>query len=321
MHSISRRSFVHLAGAACIARATVASALNSAGEPRASGSSIRLGVAVRVAKRQNPRETVARVHELGFKTCQIGFLERVSPQTVVQLKDALVEFNIEATAMLAAVPGPAVYNFYDGPLTIGLIPASTRRLRIDALKITADMAAECGIPAVHTHCGFLPENPNELTYKDVVAAVREVAVHCEEKDRLFYCETGQETPVTLLRMIEDVGMKNVFVNLDVANLILYGKGNPVDAMDVLGARIRGMHAKDGLFPTDPRSLGKEVPIGQGKVQFRRVIERLRDLGYQGAMTIEREIHGEKQTQDILESKVFLENLIAEVYGAPGGTPA
>jgi sugar phosphate isomerase/epimerase len=125
----------------------------------------------------------------------------------------------------------------------------------------------------------------------------------------------------LLRLIEDVGMDNVIVNLDVANFILYDKGNPVDAMDVLGTRVRGMHAKDGLFPTDPRNLGKEVPIGQGKVDFRRLIERLRDVNYPGAMSIEREIHGPQQTKDILDSKAFLEKMIAEVYSAPHGSNA
>ena len=103
------------------------------------------------------------------------------------------------------------------------------------------------------------------------------------------------------------------VYLDTANLILYGKGNPVDAMDVIGTYVRGLHAKDGRFPTNPRRLGEEVPIGKGKVDFRAVIRRLKDVRFQGAMTIEREIEGDQQTKDILESKRYLEKLIAEVY--------
>ena len=321
MRKFSRRGFVHLAGAACIAGATGVSETTAFASPQASNFPIPLGVVVRVRKGQTPRETVARVHELGFPTCQIGFSGSVSPETVLQLKDALAEYRIEATAMLAAIPGPGVYNFYEGPLTIGLIPASTRRSRIDALKSTADMASECGIPAVHTHCGFVPENPNDPAYQQAVLAVREVAEYCKQKGRMFYCETGQETPITLLRLIEDVGMDNVFVNLDVANFILYDKGNPVDAMDVLGARVRGIHAKDGLFPTDPRNLGKEVKIGQGKVDFRRLIQRLRDVNYHGAMSIEREINGPQQTTDSLDSKAVLERRIAEVYSAPHGSNA
>src|SRR5208337_1800120 len=99
---------------------------------------------------------------------------------------------------------------------------------------------------------------------EAVAAVQNIARHCKERGSAFLCETGEETPITLLRMIQDVGMDNVFVNLDLANLILYGKGNPVDAMDVIGHLVRGTHAKDGVFPTNPRELGEEVPIGKGK---------------------------------------------------------
>ncbi len=186
---------------------------------------------------------------------------------------------------------------------------------MQALKLAADVAQEAGIPAVHTHCGFLPSNPNESDYKEAVAAIKDVAGHCKERGRLFLCETGQETPVTLLRAIRDVDLDNLGVNLDTANLILYGNGNPVDAMDVIGPYVRGLHAKDGLFPTDPKNLGREVPIGQGKVDFEKVIEKLKQVNYAGPMTIEREIEGPDQTRDILASKSYLEGLLRKVYNS------
>jgi len=99
------------------------------------------------------------------------------------------------------------------------------------------------------------------------------------------------------------------VNFDVANLILYGKSNPVDAVEIIGPYVQGVHAKDGLWPTDPKNLGKEVPIGQGKVDFPRVIRRLKEMNYQGAITIEREISGPQQMEDIRKEKVYLEKLI------------
>jgi sugar phosphate isomerase/epimerase len=209
--------------------------------------------------------------------------------------------------------GPMIWDFYEGPQTIGLIPPATRAERIRSLKLAADVAHDCGISAIHTHCGFIPENPNNPIYPQAVAAVREVAAHAKEKGCMLLCETGQETPITLLRMIRDTGADNIFVNLDLANLILYGKGNPVDALDVIGPLVRGMHAKDGKFPTDPRKLGPEVPIGQGKVDFREVLVKLKGLNYHGPMTIEREIEGEQQGADILASKAYLSKLIAETY--------
>ncbi len=84
-------------------------------------------------------------------------------------------------------------------------------------------------------------------------------------------------------------------------------------MDVIGHRVRGIHAKDGLFPTDPRGLGKEVAIGEGRVDFPAVLKKLKQVNYRGAMTIEREIKGDQQKKDILQSEVFLDALIAKTY--------
>ena len=134
--------------------------------------------------------------------------------------------------------------------------------------------------------------------------------HFHAAVRQVLYETGQESPVTLLRCITDVGLDNQFVNLDTANLILYGKGNPVDALDVVGKLVRGMHAKDGMFPTDPKELGKEVPIGQGRVDFPTLFKRLKKLNYRDAVTIEREISGPQQLEDVRKEKIFLEKLIA-----------
>ena len=115
--------------------------------------------------------------------------------------------------------------------------------------------------------------------------------------------------MALLRAIEDIGTGNLGVNYDTANLILYGKANPVDGLDVVGKYVRSLHAKDGYYPTNPRELGKEVPIGEGKVDFRGVIAKLKEIGFRGHITIEREISGPRQIEDILKSKRFLENLI------------
>ncbi len=245
---------------------------------------------------------------MGFQTCQIGF-EHLTATVTQPLKNALTKYGVEATALSEHGPGSRIFDFYEGPKTIGIVPPATRDARIRNLKLAADIASECGIPAIHTHCGFIPENPNNPLYDQSVAAMKNIAGYCKERGRLFLCETGEETPITLLRLIEDVGLENVFVNLDVANLIMYGNGNPVDAMDVIGHLVRGIHAKDGLFPTDPRMLGIEVRMGQGRVDFPTVFQRLKQVDYKGPINIECETEGARQNEDILQSKVFLENLI------------
>ena len=103
------------------------------------------------------------------------------------------------------------------------------------------------------------------------------------------------------------------VNLDTANLILYGKGDPVAALDVIGKYVRGLHAKDGLYPTDPKNLGEEVAIGKGKVDFAEVMRKLHALHYTGPITIEREISGARQEDDIRASISYLQRLIDSTY--------
>lgn len=269
--------------------------------------SIRLGVIADIDG-EEPEPAIARVRELGFPTCQVK-AESYSEERAIRLRQALDHHGVEATTLIALGPGPMVWDLMRGPLTIGLVPRDTRRARIDSFKQGSDFAVQAGISALHTHCGFIPEDPSQELYAEAVAAIREVVSHCAHNGQMFLYETGQETPVTLLRTIDDVGLDNQGINLDTANLILYGKANPLDALDTIGSYIRGVHAKDGLYPTDPRRLGREVAIGQGKVDFPGIIRHLKRLQYDGAITIEREISGPRQTEDVLKAKVYLEDLI------------
>src|SRR5467141_7615 len=267
---------------------------------------LRLGLIIGVGN--NPDAAMAKVHDLGLPTCQV-FVNEIEAELVSRLRQALDRYQIEATSLVVGGPGKEIWDFYQGPLTIGLVPRETRTARIAHIKKASDFAKQCGIPAVQTHCGFIPENPNDDLYRETVMAMREVAAYCKGNGQNFRYETGQETPITLVRAIQDVGLDNQGVNFDVANLILYGKANPVDAMELLGPFVQGIHAKDGLWPTNPKELGEEVPIGKGKVDFPRIISRLKELNYRGAVTIEREVSGPQQVEDVRAAKSYLEKLI------------
>jgi L-ribulose-5-phosphate 3-epimerase len=267
---------------------------------------LRLGLIIGVGK--DPETSIAKVHDLGLPTCQ-AFVDDFEPGLAERLRQALDKYGIEATSLVVGGPGKEIWDFYQGPLTIGLVPPETRAARIAHIKKASDLAKQCGIPSVQTHCGFIPENPNDPIYRETVVAIREVADYCQGNGQNFRYETGQETPITLVRAIQDVGTKNQGVNFDLANLILYGKANPVDAIEVLGPYVQGIHAKDGLWPTNPKELGQEVPIGKGKVDFPRIIARLKELDYRGAVTIEREISGTQQMEDVRAAKAYLERLI------------
>ncbi len=290
-----------------MAVALTASALpQKSGAQAADKPALQLGLIVDAGR--DPDAAIRRVHDLGFPTCQVG-VSSFEPEMAARLRAALDHHKIEATALVCGGPGPEIYDFYRGPLTIGLVPRGSRDARIAQVKRASDFARRCGIPAVQTHCGFIPENPNDPVYKEAVEAIRTVAAYCRQNHQNFRCETGQETPITLFRTIKDVGLDNVGVNFDAANLILYGKANPVDALEILGPLVQGIHAKDGLYPTDPKELGREVPIGQGKVNFPAFIKRLKEIGYRGPLTIEREISGPKQAEDIRAARKYLEQLI------------
>ena len=267
---------------------------------------LRLGLILGIGR--DPNDAIAKVHDLSLPTCQ-AFVDEIDSVLAGRLRQALDKYQIEATSLVVGGPGREVWDFYDGPLTIGLVPRETRELRIAHIKKASDFAKQCGIDAVQTHCGFIPENANDPIYKETIAAMHEVVAYCKRNGQNFRYETGQETPITLVRAIQDVGLDNQGVNFDLANLILYGKANPVDAIELLAPYIQGIHAKDGLWPTNPRKLGEEVPIGKGKVDFPRIIARLKEINYRGAVTIEREISGPQQVEDVRAAKAYLEKLI------------
>lgn len=274
-----------------------------------------MAVGLLIQPANGPEETIARVHNLGMSNCFLsldGYLGKYSKPLAQQLNDLLHKYQVVATAAEVVRPEPLVWDFLRGPSTIGLVPRATRTARMDALKQTSDFATLLNIRQIQTHCGFLPEDPADPLYEEAVVAIREVAQHCAGNGQLFLMETGQETPTTMSRAIRDVNQPNLGVGLDTANLILYGKANPVDAVDIIGPHVRSMHAKDGKWPTDPMKLGEEVLIGTGIVDFQQVFTKLHRLGYTGAVTIERETSGPQQIADVQTEKVYLERILSQV---------
>lgn len=251
------------------------------------------------------------VADFGLKVCQLVCWnqEHFTDERAERIRRESEETGVRITSLWAGWPGPAVWDFVDGPGTLGLVPREYREERVAALKRAGMFAHRAGLPAIATHLGFIPENPKDPVFDEVVAAVRDIAVVLKDMNMEFWFETGQETPVTMLRLIQCVDTGNLGINLDPANLILYGKANPVDALDVFGKYVRSIHAKDGLYPTDPMKLGNEVKVGEGRVRFPEFVCRLKETGYDGAFIIEREISGEKQKVDIADTVKYLQSLL------------
>jgi len=252
--------------------------------------------------------------DMDLECCQLIIWDAVNhtDENAELIKKASQETGIEITALWAGWTGPCAWNFYDGPATLGLVPQSYRMMRLKELMSASDFAYKLGVTDIITHCGYIPEDPHHPDFIGVVSALKYLCNYLGARGQYFLFETGQETPVTLLRTIEEVGTGNLGINLDTANLILYGKASTVDALDVFGKYVRNTHCKDGFYPTTGRELGHEVPLGQGKANFPGVIKKLAELGYKGPYVVEREISGEQQHKDIAMARDFIRSLLSEL---------
>jgi len=272
----------------------------------------KLGVTVVLYPDTDLTAKCKEIKAYGFDCCQLVLWQTDYDTDVLaeSIRTAVKASGLEISTLWAGWSGPTEWNFHSGPDTLGIVPEAYRMKRAEELIRAAHLASKIGVSRVATHAGFLPENMNDPSFYGVVAVLRYIANAYAALGMEFLFETGQETPVTLLRVIQAVGAKNLGVNLDTANLILYGKGNGADAVSVLGGYIKDTHIKDGFFPTDGCDLGREVKVGEGMANLPEVIKRLMASGYTGNFIIEREITGEQQTKDILATKTYLETLLA-----------
>lgn len=278
---------------------------------------MKIGTCVLFNSMEEIEQKLAMLKAYNIDSCQVisWVPSLLTAENAETMKSLLKQYGVTVSAFWCGWDGPMEWNFYGGPKTLGLVPQEYREMRIKNLCTGSDFAKKLGVTYVVTHMGFIPENPNDPVFESLCDAIRQVAIHMKKNGQMLLFETGQETPVAMLRCFEKVGTDNLAVNLDTANLILYGKANPVDALDILGPYVRGLHAKDGCYPTNGHDLGLETRLGEGRVDFPALFRKLKALGYNSYVTIEREIDGEQQTADILEARAYLQALIDEIYGS------
>lgn len=272
---------------------------------------MKIGVCIRHNRQEDIRKQIADAVELGFDNAQLITWDSSlwTEEQAQKIRNACDEFGFTISAVWVGWCGPSTWNFYEGQETLGLVPVAYRFARLQDLCNGSDFAKLLGVQDVVTHVGFIPENPHDPNYLSLVTTLKVLMRKVTDNGQRFLFETGQETPVTLMRAIADTGFENMGINLDPANLLLYGKANPVDAVGIFGKKIWGVHAKDGMYPTGGYELGQEKALGEGMVNFPRLIQALADTGYEGALTIEREISGDQQIADIKAGKKLLESCL------------
>lgn len=251
------------------------------------------------------------LHDQGFGSCEINYKKNaLTKDFAEQVKMASKKHNIRVTTLVGVPGSKSVWNFRQGPATIGLVPVEERTDKIKVYHEMIDFCAMADIPAMHSHFGFIPEDPSSEQYKDFIKVMQDLANYAKERKVMIYFETGQETPTTLIRAIKDIGTGNVFINCDLANLLMYGKANSLDAVKLFGPLIKEFHAKDGKYPdpNNPYELGAEVPIPTGEVDFPAVIAELKKQGFKGAVTIECELNGSRHDY-VIKTRKYLQELL------------
>ena len=216
---------------------------------------------------RDPAQTIAELTRLGIRSGQLGLPGDLDLTCAPQWRDALAAARFRVFTVFAAYTGESYADIPTVERTVGFVPGGTRDERERRTIAVSDFAAIIGAPGIATHIGFVPESPDDPDYAVVRDMVRRVCDYAARSNQTFALETGQEPADVLLSFLNDVGRPNLGINFDPANMILYGTGDPIEALGILGPRVVSVHCKDGDWPEPgiAGALGKEQPLGAGSV--------------------------------------------------------
>jgi sugar phosphate isomerase/epimerase len=261
------------------------------------------------------RDRLAEIASLGVRCGQLGVAgsTEVDGTFVKDWKAALEEHQFALATVFCAYNGESYADAATVQRTVGFIPRESRAEREARTLEVSDAAAQIGVRSVATHVGFVPHDPSDPDYVAVRDMVRRVCDRAARNHQTFALETGQEPAHVLLKFFENVARPNLRINFDPANMILYGTGDPVEAFRLLAPHVVSVHCKDGDWPPkdQPGALGSERPLGQGSVGIERFVQALKDGGYRGILSIERE--AENQQERIADIRMAI-GLLRRIMG-------
>ena len=263
---------------------------------------------------EDARGTLQEVKAFGLRAGQLGFPGELPLNSAAERWDAAL--TAEHFMAVTAVCSYIGEDYADIPAvarTVGLVPPGTRTERIARTKAVSDVARALAIDSVACHIGFVPHTSGEAVYEQIRDVARDLCDYCGANGQCFTLETGQEPAKVLLQFIADVDRPNLKINFDPANMILYGTGDPIEALDVLAKHVISVHCKDGDWPPldHPEALGQERPLGEGSVDVPGFIAKLKEIGYKGVLSIEREgVGGQERAADIRKAISLLRGLTA-----------
>jgi sugar phosphate isomerase/epimerase len=258
------------------------------------------------------RDNLAEVRKLGVRCGQL-----VTPGGMPLTQAAAKEWKSDDFSILTVFAAYEGEDYADIPTverTVGFIPPATREARERRTYEVSEFAKMLGAGGIACHIGCVPEDRAHPDYVGVRDLVRRVCDYAAKHGQTFALETGQETARVLLEFMRDVDRPNLRINFDPANMILYGSGDPIEALRAVAKLVISVHAKDGDWPPQgvPGALGKERPLGQGAVGMERFVQALREIGYTGPLNVEREVEDQQERlRDVAGGLALLRKLVGQ----------
>ena len=281
-------------------------------------SDFKIGVIVD-SFRMDIKDAVKKARELGAEGIQVYTTKgRMAPENLDSKKRK--EF------LDLVVSNGLVISALCGDLGEGFCDRENNPRRIEKSKRIMDLAKDLNTDVVTTHIGVIPEDPNHPRWTILKEACEELGEYGDSVGACFAIETGPETSAVLKKFLDNLNSRGVKVNLDPANLVMVTGDDPVKAVYNLKDYIVHTHAKDGIMlkKGNPEVIYgiieeeiqnevyfKEVPLGEGSVDFPQYLKALKSIGYNGFLTIEREV-GENPEEDIKKAIQFLKKVMAEI---------
>lgn len=272
--------------------------------------SIKVGVQIHAT--DNIYEQIRFAKSLGFDNTQllVWDVSLYTDEFAAEINRACRDFDFKITGLWCGWFRSGSFAYPEMYETIGFVPVAYRHQRMLDMLRGAEFARKIGVRDVITHMGFLPDDPNHEDRLGAMVTIKHICKTIAPYGQRFLFETGEELPTSLVQFIQSIGEDNIGINLDPANMLINGRGNSYDSLCMFAPYVFGFHAKDGVYPKNGDPKGKEVMVGKGEANFPKLIDKLVEIGYDGYLSIEREIaEGGQRNREVVRTKKYLERLI------------
>ncbi len=256
----------------------------------------------------SPQDLIAKLSEIGVRRVQLALDPlRDDPAVWGKTPQLFQQAGIAIVSGMFGCVGEDYSTLDTIRVTGGIAPDSTWEQNRKNIQTSVALTQRLGLKLVTFHAGFLPHDERDPNFAKLKQRLSEVAEMFSARGIALGLETGQETAPALADLLQHLNRPNVGVNFDPANMLLYDKGNPIEALRTLGPWIRQVHIKDALRTKVPGTWGEEVMAGTGEVDWPAFFATLQEVGFNGDLGIEREA-GDRRVADIRAAREMVEKI-------------